>query len=65
MEEMTAGQAATLSRNEQVIDAATEEMEDLEDELNSSIAESLRGKRNKMQAEAPKQRRYPPDLPAP
>jgi len=60
MEEMTAGQATTLSRNEQVIDAATQEMEDLEDDLNASIAQSLRGKRKKMQPEASKKRRCPP-----
>jgi hypothetical protein len=60
MEEMTAGQATTMSRNEQVIDSATEEMEDLEEELNGSIAASLRGKRNKMLPEASKKRRCRP-----
>lgn len=51
MEELTAGQAQTLARNEQVIDTSTDELEDLEEQLNSSIAESLRGKKNKMQAD--------------
>ena len=48
MEEMTPGQASTLARNEQVIDTATDNLEELEEELNSSIAETLKGKkRNK------------------
>lgn len=44
MEEMTPGQAATLARNEQVIDTATDDLEELEEELNNSIAESLKSK---------------------
>ena len=59
MEDLTAGQAAQLARNEQVIDKAEEEFEDLEELLNDSIAESLRGKKHKMEAEATKKRRYP------
>ena len=47
MEEMTPGQAATLARNEQVIDTATDNLEELEEELNSSIAETLKGKKRK------------------
>ena len=45
MEEMTPGQAATLARNEQVIDTATDNLEELEEELNNSIAETLKGKK--------------------
>lgn len=45
MEEMTPGQAATLARNEQVIDQATDNLEELEEEMNSSIAETLKGKK--------------------
>ena len=59
MEDLTAGQAAQLARNEQVIDKAEEEFEDLEELLNDSIAESLRGKQHKMEAEATKKRRCP------
>lgn len=44
MEEMTPGQAATLARNEQVIDAATDDLEELEEELNNSIADALKSK---------------------
>lgn len=58
MEDLTAGQAAQLARNEQIIDKASEEFEDLEEMLNESIAESLRGKRGKLEAEASKKRRY-------
>ena len=51
MEEMTPGQAATLARNEQVIDTATDNLEELEEELNNSIAETLKGrKRNNPEA---------------
>lgn len=53
MEEMTPGQAATLARNEQVIDTATDNLEELEEELNNSIAETLKGrKRNNPEANA-------------
>ena len=51
MEDLTAGQAAQLARNEQIIDKATEEHEDLEEVLNDSIAASLKGKRGKVEAE--------------
>lgn len=44
MEELTPGQAATLARNEQVIEAATDELEELEEQLNNSIAQSLKSK---------------------
>lgn len=47
MEELTAGQAAVLVRNEQDIDRTTEELEDLEETLNESIADSLRGAKQK------------------
>ena len=47
MEELTQGQATTLARNEQVIDRSAEEAEDLEEMLNESIADSLRGAKQK------------------
>lgn len=47
MEELTQGQAMTLVRNEQVIDRSAEEAEDLEEKLNESIADSLRGAKQK------------------
>ena len=47
MEELTAGQAAVLVRNEQDIDRSTEELDDLEETLNESIADSLRGAKQK------------------
>ena len=47
MEELTQGQAMTLVRNEQVIDRSAEEAEDLEEMLNESIADSLRGAKQK------------------
>ena len=52
MEELTAGQAAVLARNEQQIEKVSEEMEDLEEMLTESIADSIRGKRHKAEAEA-------------
>ena len=52
MEELTPGQAAVMARNEQQIDKVTEEMEDLEEVLTDSIADSIRGKRQKAEAEA-------------
>jgi hypothetical protein len=45
MEELTPGQAAVLVRNEQVIDRAKEEAEDLEEMLAESIADSIRGRK--------------------
>ena len=51
MEELTSGQAQTMARNEQVIDSSTDDLEDLEEQLNESIAESLRGKKNKLDAQ--------------
>ena len=47
MEEMTQGQAATLVRNEQIIDQAAEEMDDLEEMLNESISDSMRSTKEK------------------
>lgn len=47
---MTPGQAATLARNEQVIDSATDDLEELEEELNNSIAETLKGKKGTAEA---------------
>ena len=47
MEELTQGQAMTLVRNEQVIDRSAEEAEDLEEMLNESISDSLRGAKQK------------------
>ena len=49
MEELSAGQAQTLARNERVIDSSTDDLEDLEEQLNNSIAESLKGKKNKLE----------------
>ncbi|KAK9842408.1 hypothetical protein WJX84_012265 [Apatococcus fuscideae] len=43
-EEMSAGQASTMARNETEIDRSTEEMEDLEETLNESIAESIKSR---------------------
>lgn len=51
MEELSAGQAQTLARNEQVIDQSTDDLEDLEEQINNSIAESLKGKKNKLEAD--------------
>lgn len=50
MEDLSTGQAAVLARNEQVIDKATEELEDLEELINESIAASLKGKQGKEKA---------------
>ena len=44
MEEMTAGQASTMARNEAAIDAAMSELEDVEEALNDSVANSIRGR---------------------
>ena len=52
MEELTAGQAAVLAHNEQAVDKATEDMEDLEEMLNESIADTLRGKKRRLEGEA-------------
>ena len=52
MEELTPGQAAVLARNEQQIEKVSEEMEDLEEVLTDSIADSIRGKRQKAEADA-------------
>lgn len=52
MEELTAGQAGTLARNEQVMDKTAEEIEDLEEVLTESITDSIRGKRQKAEAAA-------------
>ena len=45
MDELTAGQASTLARNEAAVDKATEELDDLEEALCESIAESIRSRR--------------------
>lgn len=52
MEDLTPGQAAVLARNEQEIEKAMEELEDFEEMLNESIADSIRGKRQKTAAAA-------------
>lgn len=46
MDELSAGQASTLARNEAVIDKSMEELEELEEALCESIAESIRGRRS-------------------
>lgn len=53
MEELTAGQAAVLVRNEQDIDRSAEELEDLEEMLNESIADSLRSAKQKVAGREP------------
>jgi hypothetical protein len=45
MDELTPGQASQLARNEEVIDRTAEELEELEEALAESVAESLRGRR--------------------
>lgn len=45
MEELSAGQASTLVRNEQEMDKAVAEMEELEETLVESIRDSIQGKR--------------------
>ena len=45
MDELSAGQASTLARNEAVVDRSLEELEELEEALCESIAESIRGRR--------------------
>lgn len=57
MEELTAGQAAVLVRNEQDIDRTTEELEELEDTLNESIADSMRGARQRAAGEEPQKKK--------
>ena len=57
MEELTAGQAAVLVRNEQDIDRTNEELEELEDTLNESIADSMRGARQKAAGEGPQKKK--------
>ena len=47
-EEMSAGQASTMARNETEIDRSTEEMEDLEETLNESIAESIKSRQRQV-----------------
>lgn len=44
MEDMSAGQASTLLRNEQQCDRAREQLEELEDTLLDSIRDSIRAK---------------------
>ena len=46
MDELSAGQASTLARNEAVVDRSLEELEELEEALCESIAESIRGRRS-------------------
>ena len=57
MEEMTQGQAATLVRNEQIIDQAAEEMDDLEEMLNESISDSMRSTREKAAGQGKQQKK--------
>lgn len=47
-EELSAGQASQMARNETEIDRATEEMEDLEETLNESIAESIKSRQRQV-----------------
>ena len=47
-EELSAGQASQMARNETEIDRSTEEMEDLEETLNESIAESIRSRQRQV-----------------
>ena len=57
MEELTAGQAAVLVRNEQDIDRSNEELEELEDTLNESIADSMRGARQRAAVAEPQKKK--------
>lgn len=57
MEELTAGQAAVLVRNEQDIDRSNEELEELEDTLNESIADSMRGARQRAAGAEPQKKK--------
>ena len=57
MEEMTQGQAATLVRNEQIIDQAAEEMDDLEEMLNESISDSMRSTKEKAAGQGKQQKK--------
>lgn len=52
-EELSAGQASQMARNETEIDRATEEMEDLEETLNESIAESIRSRQRQVCSTCP------------
>ena len=47
-EELSAGQASQMARNETEIDRSTEEMEDLEETLNESIAESIKSRQRQV-----------------
>lgn len=52
MEELTPGQASVLVRNEQAVDKAAEELEELEEALCESISESIRGRRQQADKQA-------------
>jgi len=52
MEDLTPGQANTLTRNEHEIDKAMEEIEDLEETLMDSIRDSIEGRRHQQAAGA-------------
>jgi hypothetical protein len=47
MEELTAGQASTLARNEAEIDKANEQIEELEETLADSVADAMKGRQRR------------------
>ena len=50
MQELTAGQASTMARNEQVIETMMEEVDDLDELLNDSIMDSIGARRKAKEA---------------
>ena len=57
MEELTQGQAMTMVRNQQIIDKSAEEMDDLEEMLNESIADSMRSAKEKASGQSGKKKK--------
>jgi len=57
MEELTQGQAMTMVRNQQIIDKSAEEMDDLEEMLNESIADSMRSAKEKAAGQSGKKKK--------
>ncbi|KAK9805589.1 hypothetical protein WJX72_006586 [[Myrmecia] bisecta] len=57
MNELTAGQATQMARNEAEVDRLTEELDDLEESLNESIADALGHKLKQAAVQQPKKRR--------
>jgi hypothetical protein len=47
MEELSAGQASTLARNEAEIDKANEQIEELEETLSDSVADAMKGRQRR------------------